>query len=119
MMVDLVLGIVAALSCARSMQTNRQAGSPGQRACRDARSRVPAAQEIALFLPRLRVLAVARGSRIRLRNKRVCVLAVTPPPTPVLCGQEVMDICIEAARDALEALGPAHSEKSYEVGARV
>jgi hypothetical protein len=37
----------------------------------------------------------------------------------VLCGQEVLDICIEAARDALEALGPAHSEKSYEVGARV
>jgi hypothetical protein len=24
-------------------------------------------------------------------------------------------MCIEAARDALEVLGPAHSEKSYEV----
>lgn len=101
------------------MQRYRQPGSPGPRACRDAPTRVPAAQEIALFLPRLRVLAVAGGSRIRLRNVRVCVLAVRPPPTPVLCGQEVMDICIEAARDALEALGPAHSEKSYEVGARV
>ena len=119
MMVDLVLGIVAALSCARSMQTYRQAASRGQRARTNARTRVPAAQEIALFLPRLRMLAVAGGLRIRLRNKRVCVLAVTPPPTPVLCGQEVLDICIEAARDALEALGPAHSEKSYEVGARV
>ena len=28
-------------------------------------------------------------------------------------------MCIEAARDALEVLGPAHSEKSYEVSARV
>ena len=28
-------------------------------------------------------------------------------------------MCIEAARDALQALGPAHSEKSYEVSARV
>ena len=69
MMVDLVLGIVAALSCARSMQTYRQAGSPGSVRAGMHEAESPPRKKSRFFF---RVCACSRSPEVR-----ACVFAIS------------------------------------------